>query len=408
MISLACLFSCESKNGDDQLPPHEIVEEPVADTLEYLWRMPINDRGYTDISIEPLVFGENVLVSDHIIFEDETLRMLSTEDKNQVWEWHDYFSPSGELGTNKSDHVQWNDWIIVNANTTEKHAIDLNTGETMWQTKVENGSGQSRIGIFEDHVYYQHESGGVADSVIYLVRAEAATGISDTIFTKKKSGDILQTFNIPVGYRNAEGEQVLFFVYYHSDIELGPASTEIYLVAYNVDTETTLFEKGSLDVGASVNSAVIYEGKVYLGTLNNYYCIDAVSGEIVWHREMPAGESSMFSAWIVEDGKMIVKTDGDAMYALDAETGNTVWKIDTGQSCSDLTYYSGVVYYGCRINGEIHAIDIETGTDYWGYKPPSNEFQYAMFLVNPGVDKDKGLIYICDRYYLYCLEAVKS
>lgn len=405
LISSTCLFSCEGKNSTNQIIVNPTIEN--TDTLKYLWRMPINDRGYTDISIEPLIFGDNILVSDHIVFEDETIRMYSTKDKNQVWEWHDYFSEFGELGSNRKDHVRWNDWIIINANATEKHAIDLNTGETMWQTKVESGFGNSKIGIFEDHVYYQHESGGVADSLIHLVRADAATGIADTIFTKQKPKGFLQTFNIPTGYRNEKGEEVLFFVYYHSNIEKGPASTEIYLIGYNVDTQTTLFEKGSLDIGASVNCAVVYENKVYLGTKNNYYCIDAISGEIVWHREMSQRESSMFSAWVVAKGKMIIKTDIETMYALDTDTGVTIWKVDTGESCSDLSYHNGVVYFGCRINGEIHAIDIETGEDYWGYKPPSNDFQYATFLVTPGIDKENELVYLCDRYYLYCVEAIK-
>ncbi len=133
------------------------------------------------------------------------------------------------------------------------------------------------------------------------------------------------------------------------------------------------------------SSPVVADGTVYApgsGDPGYVHAIDAETGESVWRFE-PAGYASCAPA--VSDGRVYVGTWGKKFYALDAETGEQLWTNDAGHrfgssspAVADGTVYVGTVGDGPMVvSGEedeeqfescaVLALDAETGDERWRY-----------------------------------------
>lgn len=133
------------------------------------------------------------------------------------------------------------------------------------------------------------------------------------------------------------------------------------------------------------SSPVVADGTVYApgsGDPGYVHAIDAETGDPVWRFE-PAGYASCAPA--VADGRVYFGTWGKKFYALDAETGEQVWATDVGHrfgssspAVADGTVYVGTVGDGPMVvSGEedeeqfescaVLALDAETGDERWRY-----------------------------------------
>lgn len=101
------------------------------------------------------------------------------------------------------------------------------------------------------------------------------------------------------------------------------------------------------------------------------------SGERKWIRRF---EQSANTSSVVSDDKLIFAVGGRIVYALDADDGDTEWVFDTNEALdspqpgtnrrpldSSPTVVDGTVYVG-SVNGALHAIDVETGTENWHFE----------------------------------------
>lgn len=402
-------FSCKKTADETPEPPPVIEEQP--DTLVYNWRVPVLDNGYTELTIQPQVFGDNLLYSNRVIFEDETLHMISTETKESVWSWHDYLGVEfSELGASDSKaYCLWNDLFIFTSGGRTTNAIDLNTGLTVWQSKLETGSTNRRITLFEDKIYTSHNSSsGITHKELHIVEIDAATGEMDTLYTHhEEEEDIIQGFKNFAATKNDAGEVILYSLHIRSLLSAPGTSGELKLMSFNANTGEKIFETESYATIGTTVKPVIFNGNVYFAAFNSFHCVDGATGETIWERELGQNDTFASTDWLVANGKIIAKSDHSKMFAFDAETGDIVWEIESGASCSYLEYYNGIVYFGCDVHGEIHAIDAETGEDYWDYKPPSNNWNYASFDTAMGIDREKGIVYACDNYYIYSIPAIR-
>ncbi|UPW00834.1 PQQ-binding-like beta-propeller repeat protein [Halorussus gelatinilyticus] len=132
-------------------------------------------------------------------------------------------------------------------------------------------------------------------------------------------------------------------------------------------------------------SPVVADGTVYApgsGDPGYVHAIDAETGESVWRFE-PAGYASCAPA--VADGRVYFGTWSKKFYALDAATGEQVWASDVGHrfgssspAVSDGTVYVGTVGDGPMVvSGEedeekfescaVLALDAESGDERWRY-----------------------------------------
>jgi outer membrane protein assembly factor BamB len=88
---------------------------------------------------------------------------------------------------------------------------------------------------------------------------------------------------------------------------------------------------------AGPRASVVYEtGKVWsLGTMGHLYCFDAVSGKILWHRDLKLDYEIIMPIWgiaatpLIDGNKIIVQAGGSknsAVVAFDKNSGNELWR----------------------------------------------------------------------------------
>ena len=117
------------------------------------------------------------------------------------------------------------------------------------------------------------------------------------------------------------------------------------------------------------NSQAIVDGKVYIGSMDEYlYCLNAFTGDKIWDFYVPGAISG--SPCIV-DGKVYVGAVYDYIYCWDAETGEMIWRFYKGYwgMCSSPAVVDGKVFIG--VAGleieKIYCLDAATGDIIWDY-----------------------------------------
>ena len=122
-----------------------------------------------------------------------------------------------------------------------------------------------------------------------------------------------------------------------------------------------------------VYAPTVADGVVYVGSDDNYvYALDAETGERLWRFET---RGAIRSSPTVTDGAVYVGSNDRHVYALDRETGELLWRYDTG----DYFYvqYSppvsnGVVYVAAMSEGDrkVHALDGASRDVLWVAETP--------------------------------------
>ncbi|HPF90109.1 MAG TPA: PQQ-binding-like beta-propeller repeat protein [Flavobacteriales bacterium] len=118
--------------------------------------------------------------------------------------------------------------------------------------------------------------------------------------------------------------------------------------------------------------AGLYSSPTVVG--NTLYCgsgsanprmlaLDKTTGTLLWEHNTSI---DINTSPCVADGKVFFGTDDQVLRALDATTGDQLWEI-TVDDCADLyrspTAGNGIVYI--QACSELHAVDMNTGTDVW-------------------------------------------
>jgi len=88
---------------------------------------------------------------------------------------------------------------------------------------------------------------------------------------------------------------------------------------------------------------------------------------LIWHRDLrePMATASQL---IVADGKVFVGTDYGNLYALDRNTGQTVWTHKTDGPILGTPAYHGEIVYVDSMDHHCHAVDATTGKEVWKFR----------------------------------------
>jgi outer membrane protein assembly factor BamB len=145
-----------------------------------------------------------------------------------------------------------------------------------------------------------------------------------------------------------------------------------YFYAFDAETGDTLWQRY---VDGCTDSPAIYDGIVYFGSRHTptMYALDAKDGSIVWSK--PVNDRIVESSPTVVDGVLYVGTaeNGETLYALDPETGATLWTATCKGKLQSPTVADGIVhvtgYDGTQFT--IFSFDAKTGNPLWSL-PISN------------------------------------
>lgn len=162
-------------------------------------------------------------------------------------------------------------------------------------------------------------------------------------------------------------------------------------IAYALDAATgeILWQ---YDVNDHVDDAVtVYEGNVYIAA-DSAWCLNAVTGQRVWAFK-PAPGFKMNGTPALGEGVAYFTHVPDwnsvQVFALDAFTGEVVWSVlHTGYTTGCLTLHDGVLYLP-TYDGSLYAIDAESGQTLW-----TNSDAWGGYWDSSPVYVD-GMLYIC-------------
>ena len=134
----------------------------TAESVKLLWSSNLNSyKSSLGFIEQPVVFGENVLVSSSLNQNDEQFVMLNTQTGKEVWRWSDFIKPSGF-------YILENEWIKDNQMIWQDigngiYSIDLTTGKTIWKNKSQlvfdeycNGIGNIFFILFDESLDEHH------------------------------------------------------------------------------------------------------------------------------------------------------------------------------------------------------------------------------------------------------------
>ena len=117
---------------------------------------------------------------------------------------------------------------------------------------------------------------------------------------------------------------------------------------------------------AVVSSPTVVNGVVYIGSEDNsIYALDASSGDLVW--KYTTGDQITLSSPAYADGEVYIGSNDGNIYALDATNGGLIWKYTTGgYVVGSPAIQDGVLYIG-SYDHNIYALNTQNGELIWKY-----------------------------------------
>ena len=160
---------------------------------------------------------------------------------------------------------------------------------------------------------------------------------------------------------------------------------------------------------AVYHSPVVAQDAVYISSYTGpMYAIDARTGEEIWKYEREPGPSAKtsdlgtveferFSPPAVVEGKVYIGTESGYVLALNASSGKVMWQFEAASRVVlPPVIGAGIVYAGGSFGGLLQALDSSSGELVWQYNPGNGV---------RSLELNGGLLFV-DGYddYLYALD----
>jgi outer membrane protein assembly factor BamB len=162
----------------------------------------------------------------------------------------------------------------------------------------------------------------------------------------------------------------------------GNASFEI-----NKDRPVITVWTATLPQGGFIVSSCLVQGKrVYVAAAHRQgadmfgalYCLDAVTGEIVWKFDDDGAMKQVFSSPCIADGRLFIgegfHTDASCkFYCVDANSGKKLWDFQTNSHTESSPCVAGdKVFFGAGDDG-VYCVNAKNGKRVWQYPGPDGD-----------------------------------
>ena len=300
-----------------------------------------------------LVFGRTDMAQNQNLIEAYDIYSGKLLWKTKV---SDYFN------TNFFEPVISNDTVFVNANSGSPKlffALSLKTGNLFYSSINGNSNATGSLTY----------RGGV----IYTIYNTTLSAINT-----RTGAEIWRKFlNNGLGFNGKP--------FYNSTTLFCPTTTGIpgikfKLIAMEFTTGNT---KWTVDYDGEFNgTGHIENDRIYFATTEGVYCINADNGALIWKRPIDANFKNGPQLEVVNNKIIVSCSRGLGVFALDKNTGNTIWNYNNpNYLASVVSENNGMVYFneiGSTFpynNSLITAINTETGILIWS-KPSNYMFGY--------------------------------
>ncbi len=170
------------------------------------------------------------------------------------------------------------------------------------------------------------------------------------------------------------------------------------------------------DAGVT-SSAAVAGGLIYVQSdANTLYALDP-SGHPVWSRSLgetiafdsPYPHSGLADYWtsspLIDAGRLYIGSGDGAVWALDAKSGEVLWRHATEGRVRASPSTDGKRIYAGSFDGRMYALDPDTGEEVWRFQTAGNPF-FKVGHIQSTAAVAGGLVIFGSRdYWIYALNA---
>ncbi|UCE98395.1 MAG: PQQ-binding-like beta-propeller repeat protein [Dehalococcoidia bacterium] len=167
---------------------------------------------------------------------------------------------------------------------------------------------------------------------------------------------------------------------------------------------------GGLGCAPSEVSVPLYGTPAVLGELlyvagfdGKIYAVNTASGAERWIYPRQGNLHSFVGGLAINEGRLYIGSIGGVIYALEAGTGDLIWKLETGEQIWATPTVDGDTLFIGTFDKKLYAIDINSGSQKW-----QQPFESQGPIISTPV-VDNGVVYISsfDRH-IYALNATSG
>ncbi|HMX03656.1 MAG TPA: PQQ-binding-like beta-propeller repeat protein [Chitinophagales bacterium] len=407
----AVLLLCSCK--EEELltwDPYEYPEDPEPPN-ELIWQVPLHQDTLGCLATWPQIYQNAILCSGEEGWENPVRVFAVDTSGNLMWESNAVFnencsSISASVGTGA---YQYQNMVAMLCNA-DPRVVNIQTGEVMWHYEVPgSGNHSPYMSGFGDQIFHAYADGPNPYTKSYIARANIYTGIWDTVFSIEMVDGYSADLYPPGAWVDNNGDTIICFQ--NRQWRNPPYDGKVDLYAYNLTADSLLWMYSDIDPdgNSSVFPPVYADGKVFFRGYFHVYGLDAKTGNLIWTWASPnVANDLLYTNTLVVDDKVLVKTTGPELFALDPDNGSEIWHTSGfGEIPSELEAFDGMLYFSTEIDGKLNAVNIQNGSLEWTMTSPNHgqpTSSWAYFSRPVTIDPLLRRLYLTDFFYLLCIQ----
>jgi len=401
LLTSLSLWSCQK----DSLQPYE--PPPVTPPkLDVLWQKPLTpDTGrYTGDA--QFINNGGIVYSINFISPSGTVNKRNGNTGELIWSFGAFDRPASFNPSEQVFNVLGNTLVNVQDFT---YFLDI-SGNLVWKKDVreKNGSSFYFSQLIGDYLYTIHyEGNNPAIKSSSIVRTHYLSGEWDTLVTIPQVDNRFGQFiRAPTLWVNPQGDSVLILRINELSNVLG-LRNRFNIRAWNMRTKQFEWElKDFIPEGnPGVYQPVVSDNRLYINGPNAVYCINLETGSMLWEKPFKFIQSSSI---IEHKNSIIFCGDSEGMWSLNKTDGSQNWyNADVIGAAYQLFYFDGVVYQTSSGSGRLYAVDAETGATIWKERSPNRQYaktdDASFSYQGVAFDPINRVLFTCDHYYIMCI-----
>jgi len=305
------------------------------------------------------------------------------------------------------------------ASTSRRNlCIDNKTGAYVWKLDLTPFYSSHRLYGAGEFMYTSLSRNPPFNEEITLVRTHHSSGQLDTLFNILHDNYFYPNLGSVALWINPQGDSIIMVpvTMLGSHSVHGANQRRANLYAFNLRTRQMEWQLLDFDPKRSncpIYPPVISDNRLYINCNKTLNCIDLLSGTLVWTREFPSphGSDIRYNS-LKEHGNLIllVSDHEDVAWGISKTDGSTVWENrEVAAAADELTIFEGVLYYTSRATGRLYAIEAATGATLWKMRSPNStsKRQASFGFQQLCIDPVGRLMYVTDGYFIMCVELAK-
>ncbi len=401
LLYLLLFFSLNSCNPKEtiQIQNNETAEPITNGILDIIWQVPLFADTSASNSITPIIHGDNVILSSRSYNSNkEFFHCINGKTGDNIWTWDDPnctdIAHNGVIHNNNKIGLSTNRRVYV---------LDLDTGQKVWNS--EETSGWPRVGQVDHSILWLTKSKSFKWDSCSLVSSNLDFQNWKNVFTLVKKNDYVPSIEPPASWINSNGETILIFQNRSHNFTVGDGKIDLY--AYNLTQEKIewVHEDITESGNSSVYQPIVHNDMVYFQGLKSLHCYNIETGDLVWERKFP--EAGFLTCnMVLADDKLIANGDAANLWALNLDTGETIWNNTTIKShnSGNMIYHKGIVYFTSEGNGTLCAVETSNGSTIWEEDSPNEDDNSTYFKGGVAINPTLNHLYVIDGAFAMCIK----